>query len=136
MIDGFDFTRLVEGNVFKFSKSMPNIPHWYSLKDTWSNGLDFIKCVSFIRDSGYKKKFANRIYTYFNSNGYKYWTVGAPVYETTLINRALVKYNTPYDVISETYSTLFNDVNSIKEDTALFDIINIRGRVLDIGCVS
>ena len=73
---------------YKFAKTMANMPHSYTLKTTWSNQEDFFLCVELIRTHGYQEEFLGKTYTYFDIGDYKYWTMGASVKETILINRA------------------------------------------------
>lgn len=73
---------------YKFAKSMENIPHAYTLKDTWKNKDDFNSCVLMIREHGYEEEFFGKTYIYFNIGDYKYWTMGSPIEKTILINRA------------------------------------------------
>ena len=84
--------QLLRDNTFRFAKSMPRIPHSYTLKNTWESGDDFIKVVKFINANGVKEKFYSRTFTYYYANGYKYWSmadsVGLDIEETILINRA------------------------------------------------
>jgi len=49
---------------------------------------EFSEFVLYIRKNGYVEKFMGRKYTYFDIGGYQYWTMGAPLKETILINRA------------------------------------------------
>ena len=41
----------------------------------------------FIRENGYRKKYKKTFYTHFDINGYSYWTMGAPLDVTIIINR-------------------------------------------------
>ena len=47
----------------------------------------FVKMVRHIRRFGYEGQFYSRTFTYFEEDGFVYWTIGAPVEETTIINR-------------------------------------------------
>lgn len=72
---------------FVYAKSMPKMPHHYTLRETWdSNTFDYV--VQKIRDMGVPERFFGKTYIYYYANGYKYWTMGNPVCETKLINRA------------------------------------------------
>lgn len=73
-----------------YAKTMPTFPHEYSLRKNW-NENDFISCVEYIRKNGYKKNFYKKTYIYLNINDKCYWTMGNPINETTLINRAIIK---------------------------------------------
>ena len=85
------FAARMRNNTFRFAKTMPRCPHHYTLRNTWSNDKDFVDCVQLIRESGYDEAFGGTRFVYLNANGYKYWTMGAPLDETTLINRAKVE---------------------------------------------
>jgi len=51
---------------------------------------DFEAFVIKIRNEGVVEYFGGRPYTYLYLDGYKYWTMGAPLEETIIINRAVV----------------------------------------------
>ena len=83
---------------WKFAKSMPQMPHYYTLRATSPDEATFVRFVIHMRQHGYKQTFGRATYTYFDVDGWQYWTMGAPVGEvgrydpkvdTTLINRAL-----------------------------------------------
>jgi len=78
----------LESAVFVFAKSMPKIPHEYTLKEAWGDINMFEKVVQHIRDHGNTEMFFKKAFTYYYLNGYKYWTMGNPINETRLINRA------------------------------------------------
>ena len=66
-------------------------PHEYAVKDkNPSLEVEFIYFVNFIREHGYEEEFCGEIYTYYNVGEYKYWTMGAPIEETILINRTKI----------------------------------------------
>lgn len=127
-----------EDKEWRFAKTMPANPHWYSLSKTWQSRAEFEEAVRLIRQFGYKIRFGKSFYTLFNVGEYFYWTMGAPVHETTLINRAFIDKNTPhpYDAIAEKYDNLFSDARSRQEDDELGKKLRawVSGRVLDIGC--
>ena len=80
---------------FRFAKSMPKFPHYYTLRNTWINDSEFVDVVLFMRANGIVEKWNNRNFVYDYANGFKYWTMGNPVcYEdkskTILINRVSV----------------------------------------------
>ena len=85
------FAEQMRNNTFRFAKTMPRCPHHYTLRNTWLNDNDFVDCVQLIRESGYDEAFGGTRFVYLNANGYKYWTMGASLDETTLINRAKVE---------------------------------------------
>jgi len=81
---------LLENASFVFAKTMPNNPHWYTLKKTWVNRFEFEEVAQYIRDNGYVEVFKGKKYIMFAFNGFKYWTMGNPITETStiLINKA------------------------------------------------
>ena len=60
----------------------PSSPHW-------RRDVPFEDVVQFIRDHGYREVFepTGKEMTYLDIGGWKYWTMGAPLPETILINR-------------------------------------------------
>lgn len=67
-------------------------PHKYLVKDKLSEDDQkvFPQIVSFIRENGVKEKFYSKTFVYFYFEDHKYWTMGAPIYQTTILNRAKV----------------------------------------------
>lgn len=87
--------KLLDKAVFVYAKTMPNIPHEYTLRRTWKNDNDFVKVVIYIRLHGVKERYYKKHYIYYYYNGYKYWTMGCPLHNcdktgTILINRAKI----------------------------------------------
>ena len=68
-------------------------PHEYHVKDKLDEeGKDeFVWFVEFIRDYGFKCKFAGKEHTYYELDGYYYWTMGDPIEETIILNRCKVE---------------------------------------------
>lgn len=71
-----------------FAKTMPQIPHWYTLRRKATRDEDFAAFVQEIRFRGVVRPFGRRSFTYLDFEGWTYWTMGEPVEQTTLINRA------------------------------------------------
>lgn len=67
-------------------------PHEYTIR-WWRVDLeqDFIDFVLFVRKNGVQEKFYNKTFTYFYLDEHKYWTMGDPIANTWVLNRALVK---------------------------------------------
>jgi hypothetical protein len=61
-------------------------PHEYIVRDRVDEHL-FIQLVRHIRTYGYEGKFYRKPITYFDEDGMVYWTMGAPIGETTIVNR-------------------------------------------------
>lgn len=74
---------------WKFAKTMPDSLHSYTLRaKAPEREADFEAVVMFIREHGYEQRFGSATYIYFDLDGYSYWTMGAPLAKTILINRA------------------------------------------------
>jgi hypothetical protein len=61
-------------------------PHEYIVRNRVDEAL-FLSLVLHIRTHGYEARFYARTITYFDDRGLVYWTMGAPVTETTIVNR-------------------------------------------------
>jgi hypothetical protein len=80
-----------------FAKTMPPWPHEYTVRQ-WRLNLtpQFLRFVDLIRTDGIVKPWPPEArepryhHTYLEVDGWEYWTMGAPIEETTVINRALV----------------------------------------------
>lgn len=80
--------KYIESVKWQFAKTMPEIPHEYTVVD-WNPDKkeSFYDFVRYIQEFGKDEKFYDKKYRYLALDGYKYWTMGNPVEETTLINR-------------------------------------------------
>jgi 2-polyprenyl-3-methyl-5-hydroxy-6-metoxy-1,4-benzoquinol methylase len=130
------FGRQMTQNQFRFASTMPDHPHWYTLRETWKVDREFEECVKLIRQHGYVETFYRKPFTRMDCNGYKYWSMGAPADETILINRAIIQYKTDYDSFASTYDGLFSERYYKQEEQDVVDMLpDISGkRVLDVGC--
>lgn len=83
---------------WQFAKTMPEWPHEYTLRK-WRHDLEseFSDFVALIRRDGIIKPWPADVatpryhHTYLELDGWEYWSMGAPVSETTLINRARIR---------------------------------------------
>jgi hypothetical protein len=88
-MDNLNFGEFVVSSAWIFAKTMPDNPHWYTLrKDANVHSSSFNNAVEYIRNHGETRLFCGRKYIEFDYDGYTYWTMGSPVEETILINRA------------------------------------------------
>lgn len=132
-----DFVSVARGIIlanFIYAKTMPQFPHWYTLKKDWKDPKAFEDVVMYIREHGYNEPFQGRDYTKFNLNGWKYWTMGAQLKDTILINKARLSIESPYNGKAEKYDSYFDKSQYRAEDMAIISKMDIKGRVLDIGC--
>ena len=65
---------------------MPEWPHEYIVRVRVDNDL-FERLVVHIRSHGVEGRFYEKVLTYYEEAGLVYWTIGAPLPETTIINR-------------------------------------------------
>lgn len=87
---------LLLGHPWKAAKSMPQIPHEYTLRRLWENDKDFVWCVEYIRSVGYEQRFGGRVFVYYDIGQHQYFPTDGdprgPVGARTtvnLINRAV-----------------------------------------------
>jgi hypothetical protein len=76
-----------------FAKTMPTMPHWYIVRGRSPlDHDDYDEFVRIIRTCGYRRHYAQMktALTYMNVDGYRYWTMGEPIPQTTIINRTTV----------------------------------------------
>jgi len=79
----------ITGNRWTFAKTMPQWPHEYVVRgETSTPEAEFVAFAEHIRVAGYPKRFGRATYVYFDVDGWAYWTMGNPIPETTIINRA------------------------------------------------
>jgi len=83
-----EIKKYIESVKWQFAKTMPEIPHEYSVVD-WNpdKSKDFYGFVKYIRKNGQDEMFYNKKYRYLIIDDHKYWTMGEPIKETTVINR-------------------------------------------------
>jgi len=71
------FLKLIENNKWIFAETMPEIPHYYIVKDDLSNDdkklFDELKIN--IDKNGYTKEYRSEEYRYVDIYDYKYWVI-------------------------------------------------------------
>jgi hypothetical protein len=88
-----DLRKFIESRQWVFAKTMPQWPHEYTVRkfqDSKDEQAQFEQAVAFIRAHGEPRTFAptGRRAVYFDIDERQYWTMGAPIEETVIINRA------------------------------------------------
>lgn len=73
---------------WRFARTMPQNPHFYTLRKDAEDDDQFVSFVEFIRSHGYDEVFGKTTYRYLDIDGWQYWTMGFVTDSTTLINRA------------------------------------------------
>ena len=75
-----------------FAKTMPQCPHEYIVRNKCPlSDEEFVYFVNMQRNYGKIERWGKYITPYLYIDDYKYWTMGAPIEETIIINRARIK---------------------------------------------
>ena len=78
----------VDREPWTFAKTFAETwPHEYLVREKVGSQKLFLQLVEHIRTHGYEANFYTSKNIYFDEDGLTYWTMGAPVAETTIINR-------------------------------------------------
>lgn len=84
-----EIREFVAGESWRFAKTYAEkAPHEYIVRDK-INGTDdqFVQFVLYIREYGFEASFWRKNHIYLPLDGKYYWTMGAPIDETIIINR-------------------------------------------------
>ena len=81
-----DLRRFVKEETWTYAKTMPKWPHEYIVRERVDEEM-FVKLVKHIRANGYPGRFYKRKITYYEQDGKVYWTMGAPLRITIIVNR-------------------------------------------------
>lgn len=77
----------VDKNDWTFAKTYAQTwPHEYIVRSRVDDAL-FLSLVRYIRKHGYQGRFYKKRITYLDVDGMVYWTMGAPIEQTTIVNR-------------------------------------------------
>jgi hypothetical protein len=93
--------KFIDSSKWTFAKTMPEWPHEYIVRERVDEEL-FVRLVRHIRANGYEGKFYRRSITYYEDGGLAYWTMGAPIEETTIINRCKKENSYEYRLLKGT----------------------------------
>lgn len=126
--------------------------HAYTVREWRPNAdADFVRFVELIRAYGHPENFYKNTYIYLHLDGLKYWTMGSPMIETIIINRApsstyygrqvapvvnRTYAETIYDRLATRYDDRYSTNEYLAENAQLFNALTplVKGSVLDIGC--
>jgi endo-alpha-1,4-polygalactosaminidase (GH114 family) len=81
-----DLRRFINDEQWRFTSRMPDWPHEYLVRERVDRTL-FERAVKHIRSNGYEGVFIHTQIRYYEEGDVVYWTIGAPVEETVIINR-------------------------------------------------
>ena len=132
--------------------SKQSATHAYTVREWRPNhDADFVKFVTLIRTYGHPENFYSKTYIYLHIDGMKYWTMGSPMSETIIVNRApsntfygrqvapvtnRTYAETIYDQLSVQYDDRYSTDAYLAENAQLFNALtkHLSGSILDIGC--
>jgi hypothetical protein len=87
-------TDFLDRLTFKFAKTMPQIPHFYTVR-TAENEADFVALFHTIRQNGLDERWGRRTFRYwYAGDGFKYWAMPDDLPRCQIINRAKVDDDT------------------------------------------
>ena len=126
-----------------FAKTMPFAPHEYIVKEKCPlTTEEFEYFVNMQREHGVKERWGKYNNPYLYIDDYKYWTMGAPLEETTIINRAKASavddVHQLYEGINKGDTTMsyvdeyIHKHLGLKDDDKGFNIELINGRLKEI----
>jgi hypothetical protein len=81
-----DLREFVDTSTWTHARTMPEWPHEYIVREHVDAVL-FERLVRYIRASGYQGAFYSKPIVYMDDGGLVYWTMGAPLEKTTIVNR-------------------------------------------------
>ncbi len=96
-----DLREFIDSSQWTFAKTMPEWPHEYIVRERVDESL-FVRLVRHIRANGYEAKFYRKSITYYDDRGLIYWTMGAPLEETIIINRCKKEDSYDYRLLNGT----------------------------------
>jgi hypothetical protein len=88
-VDADGFASFVAGAAWTYARTMPETPHEYTLRRQHDE-LTFERAVAYVRAAGYDARWKGRRNRYLEHDGWRYWTLGAPLAATVVLNRARV----------------------------------------------
>jgi len=83
--------QLLEQQRYKFARTMPWHPHWYTLKDTWTDGDEYRSVIEWILENGEMRVWGKqKPRRYFDYGEWRYWPMTTNPDESILLNRAKI----------------------------------------------
>lgn len=72
---------------YKFAKTMPYMPHYYTVGETWDDYKEFLWTCHAIQEHGIKQQFFKDPRKYFYLDGWRYWIMDKDPNDAAIINR-------------------------------------------------
>jgi hypothetical protein len=90
MISREELQKTLEGADYIYAKTMPQCPHYYTLRAKWTNKeVGFDDAVTALKFYSVPDRWENRKVMYFKTNTHRYWVMSERVEDVILINRAV-----------------------------------------------
>lgn len=91
MTDELKMERYIDSVEWRIAKTMPQWPHWYTVRD-WAPGSadEFTRLARKIFSDGADELWNGKAYRYLYLGQFKYWSMDSTPDSTTLINRARI----------------------------------------------
>jgi hypothetical protein len=91
-----ELKRFVDMQEWRFARTYARTwPHEYLVRPEM-NAAMFVRLVRHIRTYGYDGSFCSRDMRYYDEDGRVYWTMGAPIHSTEVVNRCLKEQSYEY----------------------------------------
>lgn len=142
-----DVGAILEEQQYKFARTMPWLPHWYTLKETWDDPALYRDVIAWILCHGELRVWGKKrtVRRYFDYRQYRYWAMTTDPDESILLNRAKIESDKseplppvpshPYDDVAIQYDCIWSGEEALQEDRQIMEMIDYKsGSVLDIGC--
>ena len=100
-ISDHDVGKVLESARFQFAKTMPEVPHSYTMSKWWEGNEEpsFSEVARFIYVIGKPRKWGPHRNTYLDFGGYSYWGMDAKWEDVTLINRCTAGWVDPMPMV-------------------------------------
>ena len=84
---------LLEQQRYKFAKTMPWNPHFYTLKATWQDPAVYKAVIAWILENGELRRWGKQgtVRRYFDHGEWRYWPMTTDPNESILLNRAKIE---------------------------------------------
>ena len=81
---------MLEAAPWTFAKSMPKIPHHYTLLSACIDASEFLFTVRVLEANSYERPFWKKMYRYTDIGAFTYWHMDANAEACDLINRKAI----------------------------------------------
>lgn len=78
----------IDQHLWTYARTMPQCPHEYLLLWKAKSEADFLRFVMTVRQFGYDQDYFGKRHRYLDVAGWRYWTMGAQMEATWVLNRA------------------------------------------------